>query len=138
MFEKAISALLEQEVEKRMNDRVTKYIDYVSKTYDISMKLLLRDWKNVDGLEVKVYQQQEVKPGQCCGINANNKQRCKFKSKSGGYCTKHQDQKPAVPIIKTNSSSNLQHNHTIPPMFSKDCPACQKKNGSKQNLLIEI
>ena len=139
MFEKAISALLEQEVEKRMNERVTKYIDYVSKTYDVSMKLLLRDWKDIDGLEVKVQTEEKVKSGQCCGINSVNQKRCSFKGKFGGYCSKHRDQKPSIPVIKTsNSSGNLQHNHTIPPMFSKECPACQKKNGSKQNLLIEI
>jgi len=139
MFEKAISVLLEQEAEKRINERVTKYIDYISKSYDISMKLLLLDWKNVDGLEVKVQTDEKVKAGQCVGINSINQKRCAFKGKFGGYCSKHRDQRPVTQVIKTsNSSGNLQHNHTIPPMFSKDCPACQKKNGSKQNLLIEI
>lgn len=137
MFEKAISVLLEQEVEKRMNERVTKYIDYVSKTYDVSMKLLLRDWKDIDGLEVEV-KREPVKAGQCCGINTNEK-RCAFKGKYGGYCSKHRDQRPVVQVIKTTNNLNkLQHNHTIPPMFSKDCPACNKKNGSSQNLLIDI
>ena len=105
MFEKAISALLEQEVEKRLNERVTKYIDYVSKTYDVSMKLLLRDWKDIDGLEVKVQTEEKVKSGQCCAINSINQKRCSFKGKFGGYCSKHRDQTILFALLCNSSTS---------------------------------
>lgn len=139
MFEKALSSLMEQEIEARVNNRVTKFIECISKNYDFSMKILLRDWNNIDSLEIKrSVTPEQTKAKQCAGIN-NNGKRCKFKGGANGYCTKHQEQRPATKIVKTNSLSNLQHTHTMPPLFVSDCPACQKQEQIKsQKLLIDI
>ena len=138
VFEKALSGLMEQEIEKRVNQRVTKFIECISKNYDFSMKILLRDWNNIDSLEIKesaVTASDRPNAKQCASVN-NNGKRCKFKGGSNGYCAKHQEQKPITKIVKTNSLSNLQHTHTLPPLYMSDCPACQ--NQTSRKLLIDI
>ena len=38
-----IQALIEKEIDRRVQEKLTTFIELVSKTYDISMKVLLRD-----------------------------------------------------------------------------------------------
>lgn len=144
MILEALTRIFDEEVDKRVNEKLTKYVEYVSKNYDISMKLLLRDLQNIDELSTNTPKAKETgTPGQCLGINKSSGRRCKFKSKhSHGYCNKHLDQVPKKPVTvrkkAVTTGEILIHNHTIPPIFSKDCPACVKTNESKENLLIDI
>ena len=103
MILQALTKIFEDEVEKKVNEKLNKYIEHVSKTYDISMKLLLRDLQNLDELSINSKgppNHQNGKPGQCLGINSSSNKRCKFKGKVDGYCTRHVDQRPrhAVPV----------------------------------------
>ena len=139
MLLQALTKIFEDEVEKKVNEKLNKYIEHVSKTYDISMKLLLRDLQNIDDLTTINSKGSKPggKPGQCLGINSNSK-RCKFQGKIDGYCSRHVDQKPRHSVPVKTTEPVIEHNHTIPPMFSKDCPACNHKNKSRDNLLIDI
>lgn len=143
MILEALTQLFEEEVDKKVNEKITKYVEYISKNYDISMRLLLRDLQNIDELTSNTIPSTGVStPGQCLGINKSTGKRCKYKTKHPhGYCNKHAEQVPKKPISVINNTKAveiIEHNHTIPPMFSKDCPACNKKNGSRENLLIDI
>ena len=138
----ALTQLFEEEMEKKMNEKLTKYVEYISKTYDISLKLLLNDLKNVDALSAEAEktqsQQKPAKPGHCNGICVNGKICTKKGRAPTGFCKMHANQvreKPAAMQIMVKST---EHNHPFPPLFSKNCPACAKKNKSMENLLIDI
>jgi hypothetical protein len=122
-----IEALIEEEVQRRLN----MHLEKISQRYDISLKVLLDD---VDSPEVPV----ERKDDKCKGILANKK-RCGHKAKNEGYCGKHQGQIPKRKTIVTTSPVNkVTHNHTIPPLYRPDCPACMAAKTKPTNLLIEI
>lgn len=130
----ALVALIEQEISKQVNVKITKYIEYVSRRYDVSLKLLLQDLACIDNLPTVT---EPVTDGQCIGMRSGNK-RCKLRGQCGGYCRWHLDQKkkelavfPCQPVV--------EHNHSIPPLFSATCPACQKTSSIPQKkLLIEM
>ena len=139
MILQALTKLFEDEVEKKVNEKLNRYIEHVSKTYDISMKLLLRDLQNIDS-PTFINSKGSLpggKPGQCLGINLKSK-RCKFAGTIDGYCSRHVEQKPRHSVPVKTTEPIIEHNHTIPPMFSKKCPACNHKNKSRDNLLIDI
>lgn len=141
----ALTTLFEEEMDKKINIKMTKYVEYISKTYDISLKLLLRDLEKIDELSAATATGSEsavpLKPGHCIGICVNGK-RCSRKAKNGaGFCKIHTGQTPTKPILvkqHAKCGGGVEHNHTIPPLFSKNCPACAVKNGSRDNLLIDI
>lgn len=120
MILQALTQLVEEEVDKRVNEKLTKYAEYISKTYDISIKLLMRDMLNIN--ELVMPNTEICKPGQCLGINMGGK-RCKFKGKQTGYCSRHIDQKPKA-VIQIKSMSPTTH--------------AIKNSISKDNLLIDI
>lgn len=133
--------LLDQEVKKQVNIKITKYVEYVSKRYDISLRLLLQDLESIDDLVVES-DASSGSPGQCMGMRTGNN-RCKLKGRFGGYCRWHQDQKkrPTVVVCEKPSEDEdkpLEHNHTIPPLFSINCPACQRSSSKPKKLLIDM
>lgn len=131
----ALVALLEQEINKQVNAKITKYIEYVSRRYDVSLKLLLRDLECIDNLPTV---SEPVSECQCIGMRSGNK-RCKLRGQFGGYCRWHQDQKKRKEPVSTLCQPVVEHNHSIPPLFSAECPACQKTSSTPQKkLLIEM
>ncbi len=133
----ALVALIEQEINKQVNAKITKYIEYVSRRYDVSLKLLLQDLECIDTLPVL---EEKSTDGQCIGMRSGNK-RCKLRGQYGGYCRWHQDQKKrkSEPVMSNVCQPVLEHNHCIPPLFSADCPACQKSSSAPQKkLLIDL
>ena len=117
-MEQQILNLIQEEVERRVTDRLGKVIDKISQTYDISIRQLLRD---VETLEKSVPVSRI-----CLGVN-KKKQRCQRPCKDGNsYCHLHLDQKPIQRVPRATSSANIEHTHTLPPMFMSGCPACEK------------
>lgn len=134
-----ITALVEREIEKRTQERITAFIERISVTYDISMKVLLREFSRVGvGEVIKLPEQKK----QCLGVTTSSRKRCKFTAGPCGYCKKHMDQykpPPPTPRSPTRVDNFVRHTHTIPPLFDKNCPACINiKNAPKDNLLINI
>ena len=129
----AINKLIEAEIEKQVQEKMTTFIEYFSRTYDVPMKVLLRDYQKAAGTP-------DIKSLQCLGVNSGNKKRCKMCAGPNGYCKKHLDQyRPPVRPTSTQSVTSVKHTHTIPPLFRSDCPACIKnKNKPKENTLIDI
>jgi hypothetical protein len=120
----AFEQALETEIEARVNERITKVLEVISKNYNIKYARLLSDLaiieKNPDGM--------------CCGITRAGK-RCQRPGKHEGYCKNHRSQKPDVRVTKVNSPQKVAHTHTLPPLFMKGCPACES-NKCKTSLRI--
>lgn len=133
-----ITEIIQKEIDKQVQQKMTAFIEHISRTYDISMKVLLRDLMRTDPPAPEKHSPTGV---QCMGVCANRK-RCKFSAGSNGYCKKHTDQwKPPPPQLCTPSKvcPVIKHTHTIPPLYDPNCPACVKKvNAPKDKLLINI
>ena len=119
-----IAALIEEEVERKVNYKLNQYIEKISKIYGISKQTLLKD---SDGIDVVDHR--------CKGFKANG-QRCKHNGKHDGYCRWHKPKVPPKPEVK--KLNILEHNHTVPPLFQAGCPACEKSKIVPKKLLIEI
>ena len=139
-----ISEIIESEIQKALNEKLTKYAEYVSSRYDISLRLLMQDLENIDSLVIQSPRNSlNLNDGKCKGIKANGK-RCTFAPKSYGYCTRHLDQRKVErPTVShtTTTSSAISHNHSFTEcLFKVGCPACEKSKrpSSKDNLLIDL
>ena len=127
-MEAQIAKMIEEEVERRLEERLTKVLEHISKTYDVSMKQLLKDTSTL-----------KVDDKTCMGLTSK-KTRCKLKQHQHGYCKHHQDQRPRQ-IQQSTSVSDMsavksQHNHPGTILWKDGCPGCKKK--PVKPLLIDI
>ena len=127
-MEAQIAKMIEEEVERRLEERLTKVLEHISKTYDVSMKQLLKDTSTL-----------KVDDKTCMGLTSK-KTRCKLKQHQNGYCKHHQDQRPRQ-IQQSTSVSDMsavksQHNHPGSILWKDGCPGCKKK--PVKPLLIDI
>lgn len=115
-MEGQIMAIIENEVNRRVSERLSNVVLHVSKTYRIPFEKLMKD---VAGLEVKT--------DQCLGLTGAGT-RCTRHARIDGFCKMHQDQKPIIAMRPeaTTGEPAVQHTHTLPPMFLSGCPACEK------------
>lgn len=134
-----IQALIEKEIERRVQEKLTTFIELVSRTYDISMKVLLRDLGKKGSNNTETVGCGDI----CMGVTAKGK-RCTFGATHQGYCKKHLYQKkperPRPPMRVQSAEPGPKHNHTIPPLFCATCPACKqdRENKPTQKLLIDM
>ena len=139
-----ISEIIESEIQKALHENLTKYAEYVSQRYDISLRLLMQDLENLENLVIQSpVNSVNLNDGKCKGIKSNGK-RCTFSAKSHGYCTRHIDQRkierPTVPPL-TTTIATITHNHSFTDaLFMVGCPACEKSKrpSSSNNLLIDL
>jgi hypothetical protein len=123
--------ILEDEVEKRVNERMSQMLEKISRTYDISMRQLLRDVSVID----------QTQSSTCRGVTAKGKQ-CRHAAKENGYCHQHVKQKPVQRVVTTQAApiipptvATVAHTHTLPPLFLAGCPACARtRQPSTENL----
>lgn len=122
-FEKA----LEDEIESRVNERITKILETISKNYRIKYERLLGDLALI-----------EKSTTMCCGVTKSGK-RCQRSGTNNGYCKNHASQRPEVRVTRSSSVTSpkkQQHTHTLPPLFMKGCPACEANECNKKSLRI--
>lgn len=110
----AFEQALEAEIEMRVNERITKVLEVISKNYNIKYARLLNDLASIE----------KTSDGVCCGLTKGGK-RCMRPGKYDGYCKNHLSQKPDVRVTKVSSPQKVSHTHTLPPLFMKGCPACE-------------
>jgi hypothetical protein len=125
-----IAKLVEEEVEKRVNERLKAVLEKISKTYDISLRQLVRDLDTI-----------AEAPSTCCKGLKKNGTRCSFMAKTDGYCNRHLDQKPVLRIKRTPSVTTTMataHTHTLPPLFLAGCPACEKSRSTNNLSLLAM
>jgi len=101
-----ITKVIEDEIQKRVEAKVTKFIEMVAKTYDISIKSLLHDL-------ARAKSNSELETTQCMGFTPKGK-RCKFSATHDGYCKKHIHQKKQRPIANTSNTSRPVSSPTLP------------------------
>lgn len=130
-----IANVVEQEIQKQVNKKIAKFVEYIAKRHDVSLKLLLEDLGNIDNLEIPG---PPLRDNQCIGVRTNGS-RCKAKCWKGGngYCKWHMDQKKPVLQLRSPSTTRLaiEHTHTLPPLYMAGCPACER---SSSKLLIDM
>jgi hypothetical protein len=109
-----IQNVIEEEINREVNERITRVLEMISKTYNIKYARLLKDYSSMDHTTQT-----------CCGTTKTGK-RCQRPGKNDGFCKAHMSQKPDVRVVTRSSSSppKVVHTHTIPPLFMKGCPAC--------------
>lgn len=133
-----ISEIIEAQIEKRLNEKITKYAEYISVRYDISFKLLLHDLENIENLSLHSPRQCETETnGQCKGVKANGK-RCTSSGKNSGYCARHIGQKKIIRTTSSNAIKTIPHNHSFSEtLYKVGCPACEQ-NKHHENSLIDF
>lgn len=112
---KNIEDAIEQEIENRANEKITKLLEIISRNYNIKYSRLLSDLASMNN--------GTQSSNMCCGITKTGK-RCQRTAKENGYCLTHKNQKPDVRVTRS-SPPKVSHTHTIPPLFLKGCPACE-------------
>jgi hypothetical protein len=115
---------IEEDAERRLNDKLTHILEHLAETYDLNIKQLLADITTMR-VESKV----------CLGLTAQKKRCCAkvWKDANNGYCKRHQSQKPVV----SRTFTNIESRHTHPPniFYMEGCPGCAPR---EQNVSIDI
>ena len=128
-----IVSLIDQEVKRKVNSKITKYIEKISVRHGIPLKLLLEDLISVRPDDENTSNaDREI----CLGVSKNGK-RCKRPGGKNGYCWWHSDQKKIEKLSVCQPVPQVKHTHTMPPLFLAGCPACESKR-QPQNLLIDM
>ena len=127
-----IENLVDQEVNKRVQEALSNYADMISKSYKIPLSLLLRDIPNIKVGAPTV----DISSSMCLGLRSGNK-RCKMNGKYEGYCRHHFTQKQKTQPIKI-IQGDVQHTHGFPPMYQEGCPACEQKPPEPKKPLIDF
>jgi Family of unknown function (DUF5763) len=116
-MEAKITALINEEVNSRVNDQLTTIISHISKTYNINVDRLLKDVSEV-----------KTDTTRCLGVKTDGS-RCTRFARINGYCNMHKVQCPEKP--QASPVKEVTHTHTLPPMFLAGCPACEKTRVQK-------
>jgi len=127
-----IESLVDQEVNKRVQEALSNYADMISKSYKIPLSLLLRDIPNIKSNMPSI----DISATTCLGLRSGNK-RCKMNGKYEGYCRHHFTQKQKAQPIKI-IQGEIKHNHGFPPMHQEGCPACEQKAPEPRKPLIDF
>ena len=113
-MEQRIVAIINEEVDRIVNERLGKVLEHISGRYDIMLERLMKDvWE------------LEFTTDRCLGLKGNG-QRCTRFARFCGYCNIHKDQKPAPRPPPTPVEVEVKHTHSLPPLFLAGCPACDK------------
>ena len=111
-FAASIAKTIEEEVERRVNDKLTHLLQYMADEYNIPLKTLAR-----------MMDKNDVKVTRCIALTKNGK-RCKNPNKKNGYCGRHQHMYQEVKY--KSPEVKLKHTHALPPLYVCGCPACEK------------
>lgn len=104
----------EEDLERMCHERMLRFIQNVSTSYGIPLKLLMRDMPNPKGY--------------CMGIKKGG-EPCTRKASHDGFCLSHvSTPKLHEPV---SISTTVRHNHTFPPMYKVGCPACETSSNNQ-------
>ena len=122
-----IEQLINEEVERRLTEKMTVYLTMISKNFNIPMSIMLRYLSTSSS---NVSTATPVKSGGCLGVKSNGT-RCSRNGKHGGYCGHHvtQREKNAKAVQHIAPSG---HTHSVPPLYKKGCPECEKNKPVEQ------
>jgi hypothetical protein len=111
-----IYEMVEDEVSKYTEYKLSMTLENVSKTHGIPLDLLLRDVPETN------------KSGGCKGTKTTveGTKRCSFRAVHEGYCRYHKAQGDR--IKRRHLPSKNLHNHGPDQMYVSGCPGCEKSN----------
>jgi len=133
LSENLINSVLE-EIEMKVDEHMSKYIQYISKKYHIPQNMLIADKLNV----INSTYIDKIDTKQCNGIT-QKKTRCKAYAKKQGYCKRHVDQYiPMQKAVSTEDMNLVKHTHPFTTLYQKGCPECEKNNTTSENTLIGL
>jgi len=117
-MESRIVDMINEEVERRVAEKIKAILEHVSKTYDVSIKQLMKDASVV-----------HTENTMCMGLTAKGKScnRRSCKKSNNGFCHSHQSQKPNIIRTVCTPVSPNQHNHDPGVFFVQGCPGCREK-----------
>jgi len=106
--------MIEEEVERRLADKIKNVLEHVSKTYGVNMKQLMKDVTLVSANNTM-----------CMGLTVKG-QPCKRRSHANGFCHSHQSQKPVVIRTVCTPQASNEHTHDSSILFVQGCPGCKE------------
>jgi len=116
-MDKQIMEVIENEVNRRVSERLSNVVQHISKTYRLSYERIMKEVAGLEG----------TRTDQCLGLVGKGT-RCTRHARIDGYCKTHQDQKPLV-LMRAESPEpqtvTRHHTHSLPPLFLAGCPACE-------------
>jgi len=117
-MEARIMQMINEEVERQVALKIKAVLEHVAKTYDVSIKQLLKDATTV-----------QTENTMCMGVTAKGKSciRRACKKSNNGFCHSHQNQKPNVVRTVTVPKETNQHTHEPGLFFVDGCPGCKQK-----------
>lgn len=129
-MEEQIQRIIRGEIDRRVNEKVMRMLDIVSKTYDIALPRLLKDVNGVAGEGGGTSERR-----QCMGFIAQGS-RCTRSGGTDGYCKSHLSQAPVIRTLAPGLTTTcvVQHTHSLPPLFLDGCPACEQQKRSRLNI----
>jgi len=115
-MESRIIQMINEEVERQVALKIKAVLEHVSKTYDVSIKQLLKDASTLT-----------ADNSMCMGLTAKGKScnRRACKKSNNGFCHQHQNQKPNVIRTVSTPVAKNQHNHDPGMFFVQGCPGCK-------------
>ena len=119
-----IEQLINEEVDKRLTDKMTVYLTMLSKNFNIPMSIMLRYLSINQTPDSTRATTSVITGGGCLGVKSNGT-RCSRNGKYSGYCGHHvtQREKNANAVQHIAPSG---HTHSVPPLYKKGCPECEK------------
>jgi hypothetical protein len=118
ILEDSLHDLVEEEVQARRSDFLTKTLENISKKHQIPLEILLYD---VPGNEQRCRGKKRSRDG--------HDVRCMFNATQGGYCKFHQGQCEAIEKRRFPNANTNMHTHGPEQMNVSGCPGCASSNG---------
>lgn len=97
----------QEDLERMCHERMLKFVQKVSITHNIPLKLLMRDMPNPMGY--------------CMGVKKGG-EPCTRKASHEGFCMSHATTNRLHEPV--NIKTEIRHNHPFPPFYKSGCPAC--------------
>jgi hypothetical protein len=127
---------VEDEINKQVNYKLSKFAEVVSKRHGIPLKLLLEDM-----IKTSCSKMSSSEHDVCMGI-VKGGNRCKRRGIHDGFCGWHLNQKKekeARIVAEQPKVEQIKHTHPIgKPLFLVSCPACARQQKPQEKLLIGI
>jgi hypothetical protein len=133
-MEEQVRRIIQAEVTRRVEARVTQVLEVVSRQYDVSLPRLMKDYSELEARE------DEGGKKQCLGLVGKGG-RCTRSAREDGYCKSHTKQAPVARAVAAPAAPvagpvhvAVQHTHTMPPLFLDGCPACEHQKRNRLNI----
>ena len=121
-MEQRVIAVINEEVDRQVNERLGQILKHIADRYDIMLERLMKDVSEL-----------EFTTERCLGLKGNG-QRCTRFARFSGYCNIHKDQKPPSRPVPVSPATELKHTHSLPPLFLAGCPVCEKTKENRMEI----